>query len=115
MKKILLQLTIIMTYISVPAQETKPTSKSAILVGGGANFGWQTIHLEEADAVNVINFGVSPTLGYFIKDRLALGLTPSISFSITSEDITVIYLGISPFIKYYFNSRFVLRGSTGYT
>ena len=116
MKKILVLLIAIMTFISASSQDSKPTTKSAILIGGGASFGWQVINLDEAEnAISVINFGISPTLGYFIKDRLALGLTPSISFSLTSQEYTVLYLGISPFIKYYFDNGFVLKGSTGYT
>lgn len=117
MKKIPVLLLVIMTFISLSAQDSKPTTKSAILIGGGATFGWKAINIDEAeDAINLINFGISPTLGYFIKDKLALGLTPSISFSIrTSEENKVLYLGISPFIKYYFDNGFVLKGSTGYT
>ena len=116
MKKILVLLIVIMTFISVFSQDSKPTSKSAILIGGGANFGWQVINLDEdEDAIHLINLGISPTLGYFIKDKLALGLTPSIALSLTSQDNTVLFLGVSPFIKYYFDNGFLLRGSTGYT
>lgn len=116
MKKIPVVLIVIMTFISVFSQDSKPTLKSAILIGGEANFGWQVINLDEAeDAIHLINLGISPTLGYFIKDKLALGLTPSIAFSLTSQDNSVLYLGISPFIKYYFDNGFILRGSTGHT
>ena len=115
MKKTLLIIIPLIIYNLANSQETRPTSKSAILIGGGASGGWQVYNLNQnEDRTNVFYFSLSPSLGYFVKDNLALGASSSTYLYSYTDSESVMSLGFAPFIKNYFENGFVLNGSAGY-
>lgn len=57
-----------------------------------------------------IHYGmdIKPNVGYFVTDRLALGLALPFSFSRSKNDAwqySYTYYGLSPFLRYYFAKR----------
>ena len=114
MKKITVIFVIGLFCVHVFSQDSKPTFKSALLIGGGVSGGWQLYNFNEGDgALSIIYFNFAPSLGYFIRDNLAIGISPSINLS-AYNGYSQIGLGITPYIKNYFDNGFVIRGDAGY-
>ncbi len=84
------------------------TSKGDRLVGGSGFVG-----------VNSDNFlfELRPDIGWFVKDKLAVGLSATLFVSDYFDYSTTTYLSADPFVRYYFTkegrSRFYGFGSVG--
>jgi len=73
-------------------------NQGAWMVGGSAGF--QSQKYKDADeSTTYIN--LSPNLGYFIADDLAIGLALNLS-SISSDGESVTDFGLGPFVRFYF-------------
>ncbi len=48
-------------------------------------------------------FNIYPTVGYFVKDNLALGATLSVGFAVNHGGGTSVQFGLSPYIRPYFS------------
>jgi hypothetical protein len=72
------------------------TEKGTWMLGGGASTGlsFQTDN-------NSFSLAISPDIGYFMSDNLAIGANLPISFY-SQENYRSIGYGITPFIRYYF-------------
>jgi len=72
------------------------TESGTLLLGGGAstalNFGGGT----------TFNIGISPDIGYFVEDNIAIGARVPLSLA-AGEDYRMISYGITPFVRYYFD------------
>lgn len=100
MKKILLTLLVVSSFIIADAQ----TEKGDWMVGG--NF-----RLNTADESTQITF--TPSAGYFVINNLALGANLVVDYTKFGENKRT-DLGIGPFVRYYFtqaNVRPILQGN----
>ncbi|MDB5276236.1 MAG: hypothetical protein JWR61_1191 [Ferruginibacter sp.] len=97
-KTILSVLTIIIFSKAVSGQVTK----GSWLVSGSANYSRLQSSSEAATKFKQTNFQISPTVGYFLKDKFALGLRPSLSYGSNTIANSNTVLGIGPFSRYYF-------------
>ncbi len=71
------------------------------MVGGSANFTSAT----QNNGVDTKSFEISPNIGYFIIDKLAIGIIPSYSYtkiSYVGGYSIAKQLNLGPFIRYYF-------------
>ncbi len=87
------------------------TEKGNLLLGGTAGF---DVQFEDPD--NYISIDLSPELGFFVIDNLAVGAALSIQTS-KAGDFKTSAIGISPFGRYYFGSgmtRIFVHGQVGY-
>jgi hypothetical protein len=80
------------------------TKKSKFMVGA-----MLTDNSNKSKAI-VMSFALNGA--YFIRDRLALGISPSIGIGISKK--SVLSWGIAPIMKYYSKNGFVLSSSLGY-
>jgi len=94
MKNLLLGILILVS-VSLNAQ----CVKGNWLVGGSAGFSSSTVDIDGAEAVT--NIHVSPDIGYFIIDRLAVGA--AIDFTSTSSNgHSGSSFSVGPAVRYYF-------------
>lgn len=101
-KTILFILTIIIFSNTANCQITKGNW----LVGGSASFSRLQSSSEASTQYKQTNFQISPTIGYFLKDKFAVGLRPSLNYGrATGSNSTVLSSGtvitIGPFVRYY--------------
>ena len=77
-------------------------TKGNWLVGGSANF--STIQYSSGASLHYkqTNFQISPTVGYFLKDKFAVGLRPSLSYGSNNLGNSSTVITIGPFVRYYF-------------
>lgn len=95
--------TIISTFIWLTANSQ--ISKGYWLLGGNADFKSSTEKSalrETTTKLDFIGYNVNPNVGYFILDKLAIGLNANISSSKYNEDKTSVGYGLGPFARYYF-------------
>jgi len=92
-------------------------SKGNWLVGGNATFS----RLQNSSTASVqfkqTNFEIRPLLGYFLKDKFAIGLDPSLTFGSNNIANTSTVITVGPFFRYYFldtDNRVNLFAETGY-
>jgi outer membrane protein len=124
MKKIFLSITALLTFSLLQAQ----TSQGTLFIGGGLGIsagGGKTESKTGSTTVSTDNpkttsLSISPGIGYFIADNLAIGLdfnvgvntskTKGTNFTNTKTGTS---LGVSPFIKYYkmVNDNFGFTGA----
>ncbi|MCU4176427.1 outer membrane beta-barrel protein [Carboxylicivirga sp. N1Y90] len=111
----------------------KPTTKGNILLGGFVNFnkvknttkstvgyndGFSSYkHYTELTS-NDYNFNLTPNLGYFISDGLAIGASLPLGYTFSkvsdgTESKSFSY-GISPFVKYYFDFGMFVEGQVAW-
>ena len=87
--------------ISANAQITKGNW----MVGGSANFNStsyeSTSNGGSSSEGKGIGVTIYPTFGYFIADKLALGLSPSFGYSKTEGGNAYTSYGAGPFVRYY--------------
>lgn len=89
--------------------------KKTWLVGGTGSFNsykqeqtftWQSTGMESKTIYNDREIEISAKVGYFVIDKLALGITPTYSNfkqkSVTASDNTTHKFSIGPFARYYF-------------
>jgi hypothetical protein len=94
MNKLLLAMLLVFTSLILKAQ----INKSQWLLGGELNF------IYRKDALQKTIYTISPSVGYFVKDKLALGARAAF----TNEVHDYLYYGkyhsnsIGPFFRYYF-------------
>jgi hypothetical protein len=78
------------------------TQKGYLMVGG--NFGGFT-YTSSGQENKSYNFNISPSIGYYVADRLAVGVLISVGVSgvksADGETTTASNYGLSPFIRYY--------------
>jgi outer membrane protein len=104
------------------------TTRGTILIGGESNFDLSTMNSKwksddgSGTHGNIIRFGISPRIGFFIIDNLAVGVKLPIGFQFqedkNNDKFSSTSLGISPFLKYYFgtsNIKPYLNGSIGFS
>jgi len=95
MKKIFLIISILFFSISMKSQITK----GYWMLGGDANFHYGKTIVEGIGSSDSQSFIIRPQLGYFIKDKVALGLISEFYFSNEGNSKSA-YL--NPFVRYYF-------------
>ncbi|MDR9400470.1 MAG: autotransporter outer membrane beta-barrel domain-containing protein [Psychroflexus sp.] len=68
---------------SAQYDDARPTEKGQFLVNGGLTFNASKIDSPESaiEDISRFNFSISPRAGYFVIDRLAIGLEASFFFS----------------------------------
>ena len=93
MHRVLLMCITMLAITAVNAQ----TQKGSFLVGGTASIQ----STKGASPGNSSTISVAPQVGYFLVDNLAVGITPSITYSWRRNDNTT-NTGIGPFVRYYF-------------
>lgn len=104
------------------------TTRGTILIGGESNFDLSLMNSKwksdggSGSNSNTLSFGVSPKIGLFIIDNLAIGVKLPIGFQFQEDEnndkFSSASLGISPFLKYYFgtsNIKPYLNGSVGFS
>jgi outer membrane protein len=111
MKKLVLLLSITFSLSSF-AQIEKPITKGNKIISGAGSI--ESFHSRSGDfGYNTFNLSISPGVGYFIIDNLAIGLNTN--FSITSQGGYGLYtLGLAPYGRYYFKNGFFVNAELGY-
>jgi len=109
-------------------QTDKPITKGNMLLGGSAGFSYskKTGQYQFSDpyggpflqTIEEKNFSLSlsPSIGYFVADGLAIGISPSISYSHNkygNNTYNGYAIGIAPFIKNYFTNGFFISLEPG--
>jgi outer membrane protein len=98
-----------------------------VLIGGGTNMNlsfmnskWKTDDIS-GDAGKATNLELTPQIGYFVSDGLALGVQLPISYSAeedeSNEKFSTTSLAFVPFIRYYFGTGIVkpyIHGGLGF-
>jgi hypothetical protein len=96
--KIILIVTLTITNSNTYSQITK----GYWMLGGGAGFA-NTKSTNGDSSADSTGFSISPNIGYFVIDNLAIGTSGEFSYTFESENTkTFNSNSISPFIKYYF-------------
>jgi outer membrane protein len=100
--------------VTLFSQVEKPITKGNFLIGGGAS-GNYNCNKSENDTLRHISVGINPSIGYFIIDGLAVGLSisPSYSSNLGKNKQTSFFCGFGPYLKYYTSSGFFV-GATFY-
>lgn len=111
MKKLILLLSLAFSLSSF-AQIEKPITKGNKIISGAGSI--ESFHSRSGDfGSNTFNLSLSPGVGYFIIDNLAIGINTN--FSITSQGGYGFYtLGLGPYARYYFKNGLFLNGELGY-
>ena len=81
------------------AVSAQAVNQGAWMVGGSAGF--QSIKVKDADESTTF-FNLSPNLGYFIADDLAIGLALNLSSISPAGGESSTDFGLGPFIRFYF-------------
>jgi|GEM_PF-618480 len=79
-------------------------TKGTWLLSGSANFSMIKYNSEGTLNYKQTNLSISPSIGYFLKDKFALGIRPSLTYgssSISSGNSETIF-SVGPFVRYYF-------------
>jgi hypothetical protein len=112
-KTILLFLILSIFYNDANSQITKGNW----LVGGNATFSRLQNSSTASAQFKQTNFEIRPLLGYFLKDKFAIGIDPSLTFASNNILNTNTIITIGPFFRYYFldtDNRVNLFAETGY-
>lgn len=101
----------LLSILSVPS--FGQTGKGKILIGTGSNLGFTSTSSRwksdsgSGDNGSSSSFGLSPKIGYFITDQVALGAEFQFLYSASknsSKSHSVIY-GLGPFARYYYGNE----------
>ena len=80
-------------------------TKGNWMVGGYVNFSSNKSEYKPTNGVKSTSSGsgilLSPTIGYFLIDKLSIGLSPSFSYSNPSNGDNTFGYGGGPFVRYY--------------
>jgi hypothetical protein len=96
--------TILLIFITLIFYENANSqiTKGNWLVGGNASFS----RLQNSSSASVqfkqTNVEISPLAGYFLQDKFAVGVNPSLSFGSNTVANTNTVITVGPFIRYYF-------------
>jgi hypothetical protein len=86
----------LLSFLTSNAQITKGNC----MVGGTGNF--YSYQLKDNNAnTNGVGIELRPNLGYFILEKLAVGINPLFAYSKPESGYSVISYGIGPYIRYY--------------
>ncbi|MCB0515062.1 MAG: hypothetical protein R2798_09600 [Chitinophagales bacterium] len=108
MKKITCLFIVLFAAMGLQAQ----TEQGSLMLGG--NLGFSSSSVKDVDGA-VTDFSISPTVGYFVIDNLALGAGFSYVSSkntLGGADATASAFGFGPFVRYYLENR--LFGQLGF-
>jgi hypothetical protein len=109
-------------------QTDKPIAKGNMLLGGSAGFSYSNassqyqytdlnfMPISQTNEVTDLSLSLYPSVGYFVADGLAIGISPSLSLSHYKSGDNVYNgygVGIGPFIKAYFTSGFFVSLQPG--
>jgi len=115
--------------IDCRSQIDKPIKKGNIQLGGSAGISYFNLnerykvvnadgqYQDHTNEVKYFSFSLRPSFGYFIVDGLVIGISPSFSYTRSSNNASsgsVNRFGIEPFTKYYFNNGFFIGMKSGY-
>lgn len=129
MKKVLLACAILCSAVTAIAQQeestSNPTDKGHFIVDGSVTFSINNSRFEReagASKSNSFGFGVSPKAGYFVIDRLALGLETFFGYSdreFTNSDGrmnsgSTTGISVGPFARYYLVNGLFGQASAGF-
>lgn len=95
MKKIILIIGVLFFSISVKSQITK----GHWMLGGDGSYSYYDIKSDTSNPDPSWGIVVNPNIGYFVKDKLAVGSYTSFSINKFSNGF---FLGLGPFVRYYF-------------
>lgn len=96
-KTILFILTIIIFSNTAYSQITKGNW----LVGGSASFSRLQSSSTATLQFKQTNFQISPLMGYFVKDKFAVGLRPSLTYGSNTIANSSTIISVGPFVRYY--------------
>ncbi len=106
--KNLITLLLIIISMNLFSQVEKPITKGNFLIGGSASGGYYSQKYtysssSTANTTSAIDASLYPSIGYFIIDGLAVGLSlnASISEGLKENKYSSLGFGLGPFIKYY--------------
>lgn len=103
----------ILSFFSSNAQITKKNW----LVGGTGNF-YSSQLKSENSTQNGIGLELRPSVGLFVIDKFAVGLTPLLAYNKPENGNSITSYGIGPFARYYFlkpENRINILSHIGYT
>ena len=142
MRKILFTTTTFLLLLSLPviSQDTsiftKPTLKGNLIIGGDFKFAfshdfekayYNSIYISESKfKTNAISLSISPEIGYFIIDGLAIGVSPTFSYSYLKSTVLIssflvntkghsLGIGGNLFLKYYLKNCIFFEIESGYS
>ena len=75
-------------------------TKGNWMTGGNASF--YSIQLkDENTTTKSVGLELRPNIGYFIIDKLAIGITPLLAYNKTENSSPVTSYGVGPYVRYY--------------
>ncbi len=77
-------------------------TKDNWLVGGSTSFSSLKSSSAASAQFKLINFQISPVIGYFVEDKFALGIRPSLQYGSNTVANTNTIIKAGPFVRYYF-------------
>lgn len=92
-------------------------TKGNWLVGGNASFSQQNPSSTAIAMFKQTDFQITPFAGYFLMDKVAVGLNPSLEYEKVSS-YTSLIINVGPFVRYYFleaDKMFNLFGQGSYS
>lgn len=113
MKKLILGVLFLAFSNNVFAEKVLPITKGNYLLGG-----WISSYYYDNEIFHkTFSIGISPNIGYFILDNLALGVRPTAHYQYTNQgggnEYNYYSWGLNIFGKYYFNNGFLAELSGG--
>jgi len=72
------------------------------LVGGNATFSRLQSSSTAAAQFKQTSLAISPLIGYFLKDKFAVGIKPSLLYGSNNVANTNTIISVGPFVRYYF-------------
>lgn len=101
--------------VNLYSQVEKPITRGNWLIGGSAS-GEYSSYKSESDITSYLKAGIYPSIGYFIIDGMAVGVSISPNYSTRLGDNSYSYFscGLGPFVKYYASSGLFLGGYLNY-
>ncbi len=90
------------TFLVFSTNASSQITKGNWLVSGSVSFSRMQSSSEAALQFKQTNFQISPTIGYFLEDKFALGLKPSLIYGSNNIANSNTVFSIGPFARYYF-------------
>lgn len=115
MKKIVTIFLLLAMPLFIIAQVEKPITKGNFLIGGDASGSYSKNTYPDRVSFEQYDFSLSPSLGYFIGNGLAIGISPLFDYTkvvvMSWEHLSV---GAGVYLKYYLKSGLFIKGNTNY-
>lgn len=101
--------------LSLFGQDINPTQKGKLMLGGGGNISYWTEFDESSSGM--LSLGLNPSIGWFLSDGFALGVSPTFAVTNFFSDNrnTYLVIGTDVFVAKYFGNGVFIKGSTGYS